>query len=378
MTDEQAMRLAMDQARAARTAGEVPVGAVLVRNGKVLATGANAPVALADPTAHAEVVALRAAAAAIGNYRLDGCTLYVTLEPCPMCAGALLNARRARVVFGAADPRTGAAGSVVDLFGEPRLNHHTAIEGGVLADECGALLSDFFRERRAVQARAAEPLREDALRTPRRAFGDAWEGAYRSDLPALEGLRLHYLDLGSAEADGPVFVCLHGPGNWSQRFADVAAALAGQGARVLVPDLIGFGRSDKPKREDFHRLDWHVSALRDWCLGLVTGAVVLVCDHSDTGLADALAAALGERCVGRLLLPSRPADVSRDRFDVPNLSDVPYPDRGHAAAVRVFSGGWRSPGDIATGAAPAAPLRSLSLPDESVTGLQGAVEYFRA
>ena len=88
MTDEQAMRLAMDQARAARTAGEVPVGAVLVRNGKVLATGANAPVALADPTAHAEVVALRAAAAAIGNYRLDGCTLYVTLEPCPMCAGA--------------------------------------------------------------------------------------------------------------------------------------------------------------------------------------------------------------------------------------------------------------------------------------------------
>ena len=360
------MRLAMEQARAARAAGEVPVGAVLLRDGRLLATGANAPVARADPTAHAEIVALRAAAAALGNYRLDGCTLYVTLEPCPMCAGALLHARLARVVFGAADPRTGAAGSVADLFTEPRLNHHTQVQGGVLADECGALLSDFFRERRAAQARAAEPLREDALRTPRRAFGDAWEGAYRNDLPALEGLRLHYLDLGAGEVDAPVFVCLHGPGDWSQRFADVAARLAGQGARVLVPDLIGFGRSDKPKRDDFHRLDWHVSALRDWCLKLVPGRIVLVCDDGDPGLADALAAALGARCTGCLLLPAPSADAWRA---------LPYPDRGHAAAVRVFGGGWRAPGDRA---GDPGPMRRLGLSDESTAALRGAVEYFRA
>jgi len=363
------MRLAIDQARRAQATGEVPVGAVLVRDGQVVSTGANAPVAMCDPTAHAEIVALRAAAAGTGNYRLDGYTLYVTLEPCPMCAGALLHARLARVVFGAADPRTGAAGSVVDLFAESRLNHHTSIQGGVLADECGELLTGFFRERRAVQARAAEPLREDALRTPRRAFGDAWEGAYRSDLPALEGLRLHYLDLGPAEAAPPVFVCLHGPGDWSQRFADVAAVLAGQGARVLVPDLIGFGRSDKPKRDDFHRLAWHVQALRDWCLGLVTGGVVLVCDNADTLLADALAAALADRCAGRLLLPSPVHETQRK---------LPYPDRGHAAAVRVFSGGWRAPADGAVPIAAAKPLRSLVLSDETGPGLQGAVEYFRA
>ncbi|MGE8375208.1 MAG: tRNA adenosine(34) deaminase TadA, partial [Diaphorobacter nitroreducens] len=138
------MREAIAQARAAQQAGEVPVGAVLVRDGQVIATGRNAPIAGHDPTAHAEMAALRAGAAQLSNYRLDGCTLYVTLEPCAMCSGAMLHARLPRVVYGAADAKTGAAGSVVNLFAEPRLNHQTAVRGGVLADECGALLSDFF------------------------------------------------------------------------------------------------------------------------------------------------------------------------------------------------------------------------------------------
>ncbi|BAP88265.1 tRNA-specific adenosine deaminase [Burkholderiales bacterium GJ-E10] len=142
------MRLALEQARIARAEGEVPVGAVVVHDGVVIASGFNRPIGAADPTAHAEIRALRAAGTALGNYRLNHCALYVTLEPCAMCSGAIQHARIARVVFGAADPKTGACGSVVDLFAEPRLNHHAQVHGGVLGDECGALLSDFFRERR--------------------------------------------------------------------------------------------------------------------------------------------------------------------------------------------------------------------------------------
>ena len=142
------MRLALVEARQAWAAAEVPVGAVIVKEGRVIAVGRNAPVGSNDPTAHAEIAALRAAAAAVGNYRLEGCALYVTLEPCAMCAGAMLHARLARVVFGAADPKTGAAGSVLNLFAESRLNHRTLLSGGVLADECGAVLQSFFSERR--------------------------------------------------------------------------------------------------------------------------------------------------------------------------------------------------------------------------------------
>jgi tRNA(adenine34) deaminase len=138
------MAEALALARAARDRGEVPVGAIVVDDGAIIGRGGNAPIASNDPTAHAEIAALREAAIVFGNYRLPGCTLYVTLEPCAMCAGAILHARISRLVYGARDPKTGACGSVVDLFAEPRLNHHATAEGGVLADECGKLLSDFF------------------------------------------------------------------------------------------------------------------------------------------------------------------------------------------------------------------------------------------
>jgi len=154
--DEAAMRLALDQAQNAWLVGEVPVGAVILRGEQLIATGYNRPITTHDPTAHAEIVALRHAAALLENYRLPDCELFVTLEPCAMCSMALLHARFKRVVFGAADPKTGAAGSLIDLFAERRLNHHTVVQGGVLAEACGALLREFFAERRALQRAARE------------------------------------------------------------------------------------------------------------------------------------------------------------------------------------------------------------------------------
>lgn len=155
--DQTFMRLALDQAHNAWALSEVPVGAVIVRNRQVLATGFNQPIGNADPTAHAEIQALRAAATLLGNYRLSDCELFVTLEPCAMCAGAMQHARIRRLIFGAADPKTGACGSVLDLFAEPRLNHHTEVRAGVLASESSGLLSRFFVERRELKRRGSLP-----------------------------------------------------------------------------------------------------------------------------------------------------------------------------------------------------------------------------
>jgi len=149
------MQQALSQAQNAWALGEVPVGAVVVRDGQVIATGFNQPIGTHDPTAHAEIIALRAAAAILGNYRLPGCELYVTLEPCVMCAGAMMHARLARVVFGAPDPKTGACGSIVNLFAQEPTNPHAQGTGGVMADECGALLKRFFAERRRHAQQAA-------------------------------------------------------------------------------------------------------------------------------------------------------------------------------------------------------------------------------
>jgi len=146
--DERWLREALAMARSAQARGEVPVGAVIVCNDTIVGRGGNAPIAGSDPTAHAEIAALREAASGRGNYRLPDCDLYVTLEPCAMCAGAIMHARIRRLVFGARDPKTGACGSVVDLFAETRLNHHTRVLGDVLAEDCGALLTAFFAARR--------------------------------------------------------------------------------------------------------------------------------------------------------------------------------------------------------------------------------------
>ncbi|MGB7193955.1 MAG: tRNA adenosine(34) deaminase TadA [Collimonas pratensis] len=151
MRDAIYMQQAISQAQNAWALGEVPVGALIVKDGQIIATGFNQPIGNHDPTAHAEIMALRAAATILGNYRLPGCEMYVTLEPCAMCAGAMLHARLARVVYGASDPKTGACGSVLNLFEQEKLNHHTELTAGVMAEECGTLLKEFFAERRLAQ-----------------------------------------------------------------------------------------------------------------------------------------------------------------------------------------------------------------------------------
>lgn len=368
------MREALAQARAAQQAGEVPVGAVLVREGQVIATGHNAPIASHDPTQHAEMAALRAAARALGNYRLDGCTLYVTLEPCPMCSGAMLHARLPRVVYGAADPKTGAAGSVVNLFAEPRLNHQTTVQGGVLADECGALLSDFFRERRRAQrARqlAAHPLRQDALRTPEQAFADLpdypWAPHYVSDLPALAGLRLHYLDEGPRDARR-TWLLLHGRAAWSYQYRHLLAALAAAGEHVVAPDLIGFGKSDKPKKESAHHLAWHGQVLQELLERLDLRNMVLVAQDDTWGaLLQAVAPA---RLAGTLVLQ---AGTPRG-----SAYDAPFPDVGHRAAPRAFARMAEEGRPAPVAGLPHLHLRcALEQPQPGRDAAARAVEYFR-
>jgi tRNA(adenine34) deaminase len=315
------MQLALQQALAAADAGEVPVGAVVVRAGQVIASGHNAPLASLDPTAHAEVNAIRAAAQALGNYRLDDCTLYVTLEPCAMCSGAALHARFKRVVFGASESKTGAAGSVLNVFAHPQINHQTHVTGGVLADDCALLLQRFFEQRRELQQRGKVPLREDALRTP----VDALNGLdlplslsyFTADLPALEGLRLHWFD---NRPDSQVLphIYLHGPDGWSAQYAEQLASAE----PVIALDLPGFGLSDKPKKVAAHRLAWHAQVLTEFLANVQPAPLTL---QAPRVMAPLLA---------QLALPIR-------WVDAPTMPaawrDAPYPDQGHIAGPRALN-----------------------------------------
>ena len=326
------MSLALAQAREAAAAGEVPVGAVVVKDGELIASGRNAPIAGHDPTAHAEVVALREAARVLGNYRLDGCTLYVTLEPCAMCSGAMLHARLARVVFGAPDPRTGTAGSVLNLFEQSQLNHQTQVLGGVLADDCAQLLKDFFKPRRVNNS----PLREDALRTPPSAFEDLppWPVSvqFLSEGPDLQGLRLAYLDVGEV-ASNQATVWLHGPDSWSLAWQDEVAQAVHTypGTRHVVLDLIGFGQSDKPKKEHFHTAQTHARILDALFDHLKLSSVQLVAPASMQPLLQALQNLQPGR--NQLAPAQNPSGRSRAHLL------APYPDKGFMAGPRAL-GAW--------------------------------------
>ena len=333
MTDAQSMQLALTLAGAAAAAGEVPVGAVVFKDGMVIATGRNAPIESHDPTAHAESVALRAAAQALGNYRLEGCELFVTLEPCAMCAGAMLHARLKRVVFGATDPKTGAAGSVIHLFANDQLNHQTQVQGGVLADECTLMLQNFFKNKREQRRLGSNPVRDDALRTPSARFDQlpaySWQPHYVSDLASLNGLRLHYLDEGPHDAPF-TYLCLHGCHSWSYLYRDMIPCFLADGHRVVAPDLIGFGKSDKPKKEALHTIVWHQQVLQELIERLNLSRVMLVLPHSDemAGLTSSLSSESWYR--GQITI-TVPFDATEAPYQ------APFPDRGHCAALRAFS-----------------------------------------
>jgi tRNA(adenine34) deaminase len=285
-TDLLWMQAAIELAQEAGQSGEVPVGAVVVRDGILVGRGRNGPVGTNDPTAHAEIMALRDAAKTIGNYRLENCSLYVTLEPCTMCAGAILNSRISRLVFGAAEPRTGAAGSVLDVFSNQDINHQTEVTGGVFAHECRQLLQQFFKPKRVNM----NPLREDALRPPDEWFEGIpdypWTAHYVSDLPSLKGLRLHYLDEGHRELlnEGQdslnrqqiTYVCLHGNPAWSYLYRKMIPTFTAHGHRVVAPDLIGFGKSDKFKKASQHSFEFHRQVLLDFIERLDLKHIVLV------------------------------------------------------------------------------------------------------
>ncbi len=369
--DKDFMQLALAQAALAVQTGEVPVGAVVVCNGEVIATGRNAPIESHDPTAHAEIAALRAAAKVLGNYRLPDCTLYVTLEPCAMCSGAMLHARLKRVVFGALDPKTGAAGSVINLFDHPQLNHQTALQGGVLGGESAALLKNFFGQRREENTLQSHPLREDALRTPDAALADLpgypWLPNYISDLPALGGLRMHYLDEGPTKQGGLTYLCLHGNPAWSYLYRKMIPEFLVAGHRVVVPDLIGFGKSDKPKKTNFHSFSTHRQILLELIERLGLQNVVLVVQDWGGILGLTLPMAAPQRYKGLLVMNTvlatgdaplsagfvawREMCANNPGFDIarlfargnPHMSalecaayNAPFPDAGHRAATKAF------------------------------------------
>lgn len=300
------MEQALVQARLAGQAGEVPVGAVVIFEGKVIAAGRNCPIAAHDPTAHAEVVALREAAGLLGNYRLDGCDLYVTLEPCTMCCGAILQARLKNVYFGATDPKTGMAGSITNLFANSAINHQTQVQGGILATQCAALLHGFFAARRARQRLkklAQHPLRDDALRTADAGFERLadypWQPHYISNLHALGGLRLHYIDEGPSDAP-LTFLCLHGNPTWSYVFRRMIPAFLDAGYRVIAPDLIGFGRSDKPKKAQGQGLLFHRRVVLELIERLGLSRIVLVGHEWGAQLGMTLPLSMPTRFVGLL------------------------------------------------------------------------------
>ena len=334
MTDSDFMGVALEQARLAMVQGEVPVGAVLVLDGHIIAQGFNACISKNDPSAHAEMVVLRAAGEALGNYRLDDCELFVTLEPCAMCAGAMLHARLKRVVFGAVDAKTGAAGSILNVFGYPQINHQTQVQGRVMAAECGALLQSFFKDKRQQSKAEFTPLREDALRTPDHRFanlpGTAWPAQYRHDLPSLGKLRLHLLDEGPADAQINC-LCLHDFEQWSVVFNDHIPTLIASGNRVIAPDLIGFGKSDKPKKEGVHTLAWHVQVLMELIEHLGLSHLVLLHTPNAKPLAQSLMARMDGQFIGLELLEFQPTT----RLSAATL-EAPFPDRGHKAGPRAM------------------------------------------
>lgn len=356
------MQLALEQAQVGETLGEVPVGAVLALGDQVIAVGHNQTISQCDPTAHAEIVAIRAAAQALGNYRLSQCRMYVTLEPCAMCMGAILHGRIAQLYFAAFDPKTGACGSVLDLAAEPRINHHCQVHGGVLQAQCADYLVGYFHRLRSRKRQSSNaPLREDALRMDSASLSPLMKKAQPmlvDDLVALHGLRMQvWCSPASEISPERLVLCLHGTCSWSYIYRDLLSADLPPNLKVWAVDLPGHGGSDKTKKGEEHLdLIFQLEVLKEFLLRAETPDIHIVAQDSGCELAVYLAASGEINVSGLTLLNPACADFpvadlqthpirSRRQFValVNRLSAgdakttdalcAPYPDAGHMAGM---------------------------------------------
>lgn len=354
------MQLALEQAYLAEKLGEVPVGAVVLHNGTVVGLGHNQTLSNCDPTAHAEIVALRAAALALGNHRLEECTLYVTLEPCAMCMGAIFHSRIAKVYFGAADAKTGACGSVLNLPGEHRINHHCQVQGGVLQSQCAQHLSAYFARLRSSKRQSRMPVREDALRLPNGALSRYMEGVHAlpiDDLEAASGLRVQvWHNTQSPEYPVRLVLCLHGATSWSSIYHDLLTAPLDGTTAVWALDLPGHGGSDKTKKGQEFDPAYQLNVLNALLRRSPAPSIHVLAQDTGCELAVRLAACNPDRVVGltlcnpvcidsrHLILQGEPVR-SRPQFiaslqrqcagshtEAQALS-APYPDAGHMAGM---------------------------------------------
>ncbi len=359
------MQLAIQQAAEAELANEVPVGAVIVKDGEVIAVGRNRTLETGDPTAHAEIVALREAAKIVGTHRLDGLELFVTLEPCPMCTGAVFHSRLSRLVYGAADPKTGSAGSVTNLFDIRQLNHHTALTAGVLAESCGSQLQSFFQKIRRDKTRARVRLREDAVRSNEKDFAEFKEFLTDSHyFVTSEGWRIHYIDSGGAP-ESKVILCLHDFPFWSYQFKRLLPFLTKRGYRVVMPDLVGCGLSDKPKRSSWHSPQSHAAALHQLLSSLAVSRVQSIALGASEKIIENLViisnikfdkifvAGLQENSITKSINKNNPLSgyfldpIIWSRASAKYLQDlliddvkaflVPFPDKGHAGILKYLA-----------------------------------------
>lgn len=289
LSDEYFMQLALEQAKDAERAGEIPVGAVVVHDGKVVSVGRNRTIEACDPTAHAEIIALRAAAESVGNHRMEGLELFVTLEPCPMCAGAIFHSRLSRLIYGAPDPKTGVAGSVTNLFEIRGLNHQTRLTAGVLREQCTQQLQKFFLNLRLSKASQRTKLRDDAVRPQVTTFskyhrflesGEYWMSS--------DGWRVHYIDSRVLNPRRNV-VFLHDFPYWSYQCGEIFEKLRLSNFRIIAPDLLGCGLSDRPKRDDWHTVSNHAEIVRNLLKSLEIENLTIVASKHQSKLTECLA-----------------------------------------------------------------------------------------
>jgi tRNA(adenine34) deaminase len=357
-TDKFYMQQALDLANVASCHNEVPVGAVIVKNGEVIAKGFNLCIQNSDPTAHAEIVAIKQAALVLQNYRLEDCELYVTLEPCCMCAGAILNSRIKRVVYAASDLKAGAAGSVMNVFQNPSLNHQTTISKGVLNEESVSILQNFFQNKRQEQTQNSLPnkLREDFLRLPTPIYKEflvknqlASFSYFNYQLNNLNGARLHYLDSGISplkpdQHNQKTIVILPGLMQSTQSFLDIFYYFKNLGTRVVVIDLIGMGYSDKPKKlkhDSFEAMiDYHFQYLNELLQLLNISSFDIVATHLTAVIAYSIQAVYKPSEIylqnnnSALMLSKIKSwnhfkKIVEKSDDYSSISLLPYPDKGH-------------------------------------------------